>query len=498
MNILHVFADTNIFLQCKPPSEVDWSELGNWDRIDVILTRPLLDEIDELKDRGGNERRTARARSTNSLIRQLLEVSDHRQQIAAKPEVHLCLRYELKEIEPKPSELDYAKRDHQLVGTMLAFCRSQPLAQAILLTNDTGPVACARLMNLPARFVPTSWLLKAEPMDTATQALRSQLDRYKDQEPRFEIALSPEPDNGIEVSLPTYEELSKKELLVLNARLDARYPQCIDFGPSEPHEREIDGGSERTALFGPMKEVWRPVPSDEIEQYQSSYQKWREDCSKKLARLHALLNATQDWPRVVASIENIGSRPANDAIVVLQVHGNCKLRPPKVDDEGERSFEILEGKVLGLPQPPTPPRGSWAPMDAFSSYSKLERSLKDVLGRDYGQSERSLQPLVPRMPYLPTPRESNSFYFKVGGHGQLSERIEFECSQWRHAQGAEEFEVSLVCTLSAGTHAGVVQVEVHAANLTEPRMARLPFKLTLVKGSCFEEAKRCIDALNAG
>jgi hypothetical protein len=494
MKILHVFVDTNIFLQCKPLRDVDWTELGSWDGIDVVLTRPLLDEIDDLKDRGGNERRTARARSTNSLIRELLEANDHRQQIVAKPVVQLCLRYELKEVEPKPSELDYAKRDHKLVGTMLAFCANQPAAEAILLTNDTGPVACAKLMNLPAKFVPASWLLKPEPADTAMQALKSELDRYKDQEPQFEIALSPRPDEGLEVALLAYEELSEKELAVLKAKLAAKFPECNDFGLSEPQERMIERGSQDFESIGSIKEVWRPAPKEEIAQYKAAYKTWWKNCTDQLASLNVLLNARQDWPRVTATIENAGSRPAEDALVVLEVRGNGQLRPPKSEDgEGEKSFAVIGGEMLDLPQPPSPPRGTWIRMDPFSASYGLARSLKDLMGPDFTQLMRG--PDRPLMPHITKARDPNSLYFKEGGPGKITPRIAYECSQWRHAQDPEVFEVSLICMPKPGLHTGAIQIQVHAANLTQPQMARLPFKLTLTKASCLEEAKKRIDAL---
>lgn len=60
MRVLHVFADTNVFLQCKKLEELDWSVLGAYDRINVLVTHPVIREVDSLK-KAGNERRAARS-----------------------------------------------------------------------------------------------------------------------------------------------------------------------------------------------------------------------------------------------------------------------------------------------------------------------------------------------------------------------------------------------------------------------------------------------------
>ena len=47
---LYLFADTNLFLQCKVLQEIDWSQLGTFHHIEVVVCRTVQLEIDALKD----------------------------------------------------------------------------------------------------------------------------------------------------------------------------------------------------------------------------------------------------------------------------------------------------------------------------------------------------------------------------------------------------------------------------------------------------------------
>ncbi len=53
--------DTNTFLQCRFYNEIPWLDLVGVDRVRLILTMPVLDEI-EAKKQGGNTRLKKRAR----------------------------------------------------------------------------------------------------------------------------------------------------------------------------------------------------------------------------------------------------------------------------------------------------------------------------------------------------------------------------------------------------------------------------------------------------
>ena len=66
MPTLYLFADSNLFLHYKPLSEINWSRLGDFDHIEVVVCRTVQREIDALKGRreGRRSDRARRAAST--------------------------------------------------------------------------------------------------------------------------------------------------------------------------------------------------------------------------------------------------------------------------------------------------------------------------------------------------------------------------------------------------------------------------------------------------
>ena len=93
MTILTLFPDTNIFIQCKPLSEVDWLEFGDLDRVDLLVARPVQVEIDNQKGKGSG-RVSKRARAAAALFSKALADAENR--VIVKPDkptvrMQLCL-----------------------------------------------------------------------------------------------------------------------------------------------------------------------------------------------------------------------------------------------------------------------------------------------------------------------------------------------------------------------------------------------------------------------
>ena len=69
---LVLFPDTNLFIQCKPLEELDWSEWKDFAEVHLRVCRTVTREIDDQKTRG-NSRVAQRARATYQLFGQVLE-----------------------------------------------------------------------------------------------------------------------------------------------------------------------------------------------------------------------------------------------------------------------------------------------------------------------------------------------------------------------------------------------------------------------------------------
>lgn len=360
--ILYLFPDTNLFLQCKPLDQVTWSALGDWDRIEILLTRPVQTEIDALKGRG-NSRQATRARSASSLIRELLEAQDGRKTLLNSPLVQLCLRHDLRRDDSVAEILNYEERDDQLVGTALAFRKANPETEVRLITNDTGPMASAKTVALDYFTTPEEWLLppEADDLEKREAALRAEIARYKSVEPAFTITkISPKEDR-LHASLVVFSELSPTDVEMLVSRLTKKFPRCGDFGPTETQERSIDHVP-ATRLFGIEKEVFHPATHEEIDQYRSAYDRWKKECSEQLSKLSVILNSAIVWPQFSLGITNIGSRPADSALVQITGEGAPFLRPPKQKEDQDEDDELNTPR---LPSAPKPPKGRWEQVSRF-------------------------------------------------------------------------------------------------------------------------------------
>lgn len=495
--ILYLFPDTNIFLQCKPLSQVTWSALGDWDQIEILITRPVQKEIDSLKGKGNN-RQAARARATSSLIRELLDAQDGRKTLPEAPLVQLCLRHDLRREESVAEVLNYEERDDQLVGTALGFKKANPGAEVWLLTNDTGPMASAKTVALNYFKTPDEWLLppEADDIEKREAALRAEVAHHKSLEPSFTISRVSPKEDRLHASVAIYLELSALDIERLVSRLITRFPKYNDFGPTESQERTIEQFP-AWRLLGIDKEAFHPATQEEIDQYRSAYDQWQHECSEQLSKLSKTLNSALVWPQFSVELENIGSRPAENTLVQTSSQGAVLLRPPKREEDEEES---ITPKTPQLPSAPKPPKGRWEQVSRFgfvntlSNLSGLQQFLSQEnfgphLSQSFSSDGRRLSRSLERDP--------NALYFKEGQRGQSSGLVSYTCEQWRHAQPAERFTFDVLCPLKPGEHSGLIRVEVHAANLTRPEVHQIPVRVIVEASSCLEIAEQMVSAHGA-
>lgn len=495
--ILYLFPDTNLFLQCKPLSQVTWTALGDWDRIEILLTRPVQTEIDALKGRG-NSRQATRARSASSLIRELLDAQDGSKTLLNSPLVQLFLRHDLRRDDSVAEVLNYEERDDQLVGTALAFRKANPETEVRLITNDTGPMASAKAVALDYFTTPEEWLLppEADDLEKREVALRAEIARYKSLEPAFTITkISPKEDR-LHASLVVFLELSRTDVERLVSRLTKKFPRCEDFGSAETQERSVDH-IPAAGLLGIEKEVFQPATHEEIDQYRSAYDRWENECSEQLSKLSALLNSALVWPQFSLEIANIGSRPADSSLVQISSEGAPLLRPPKQKEDQEEDYEP---KTLRLPSAPKPPKGRWEQVSKFGLVNALPGL--SSLQQFFSGEKNGYLPLPPfggdgQRLSRSLAHDPDAFYFKEGQRGQISKVVSYTCEQWRHAQPAEIFTFDVLCPLKPGEHSGLIRIEVHAANLTLPAAHQFPVRLLVETSSCLAIAERMVSELGA-
>lgn len=495
---LHLIPDTNVFMQCRQLHELPWGNaFPEWDTIVIVLVAPVIREVDRQK--GGQGRLAKRARIANSLIGRLIDVQTVPLSTEGKsPSVIMISNQELRPDPALQGDLDYAQVDDAIVGIVASFRKSHVGAEVALLSHDNGPLMSARRIGVPLYRVPLDWLLPAESDEDQKRlkSLEAEINRLKRTEPICSIEPQGEP---WEFVIERFQALDEEKIQTLMARLRERFPPRNDFGSRESATR---GPTSRLgglhAFYG--REEFVPASDEEIVRYlQEQYPDWLSRCETCFRELHNELKNRQALPRIEINLLNEGSRPADSVRVVFSLRGGGLLLKLPEDDDEPQGFDVSEdmrveietGKLrIGLPRPPAAPIGYWKRTNA-----------RDVIGT-IAHAAR-LSAMARPLPYLtapsalPSPRESDAFYWKPGSRPTHPRpATELTCEQWRHRAEPESFEFEIVPPLDLKDSEGALHVEIHASNLTDPVKKAIPIVMSFRIGDTMGEAEALIELLN--
>ena len=477
VKLLHLFPDTNLFIQCLELEALDWSVLDEFDEINLRVSRPVQREIDRQKGKG-NDRVGRRARETHSIFRDII-VGEQGYKLVRESGPRVLLLVEPSYL-PSPTLkdcLNYSEADDQIIGCIHTYMEEHPNADARLLTHDSGPMASAKMLSMPFVPIPDNWLRPPE-IDEAGR-LRKKLERLKDNEPRFTI--NTHVDSGAETDSfqfewPIYENLSEDVLTELMESLKARFPLAKEFGPSEPMERS---SQDLASVFFQAKEIFTPATETEIAEYiNTSYPEWITRCEKILRQIHAILQNGTDPIIFSFSSVNEGTRPGKDVIVTITAKGNFLIRPPQVESESESDSENHDSEqLLSLPSPPTSPRGVWASNNGMGSLKNLNRILGNLnlIGEPLPTALNLLHDPILYDP-ISLRRDPNGFYYKPKHSDVPVESFSLECEQWRHGIEAEIFECEICVDGNTQEVRGALECLIHAENLSNPVKKIIPVR----------------------
>ena len=230
MSTVYLFADSNLFLHYKPLHEIDWSKLGDFDEIEVVVCPTVQREIDALKDRREG-RRSDRARKAAST---LLEIAQHgpKKCRTASPRVMLNLYGTSQPKQDLANQLDYSQNDDRIIGHLAQFKEENPSADARLMTRDSGPVLRAITLCLPYAIIPDDWRLAPEPdaRDRKIEELTRQLGELQTQEPKFHFSCDQQADERlghVEIVYESFRPLTLSERDQMLERLLVLYPRTV-------------------------------------------------------------------------------------------------------------------------------------------------------------------------------------------------------------------------------------------------------------------------------
>lgn len=305
---IHLVADTNLFFECKVLEELPWSELG-CDPVVILLTKPVLDEIDKHKKGSGRTRK--RALEIFQRVRVMLGSSAQEIEIqASSPRV--VLRRTPPSVAPDPARkdhLDYSKPDERLVGIASALSAQATGYDVKVFTDDTGPASTADGLGVPYLMINENWRRPASETteEKKIKDLEMDLATYRAQEPKIVIGRC-EPADESKVAAVVRKvatPLTEGEVEGFLDKLRLKHPLVTDFTPPPP--------SAMTDVFGTTTttEYSAPPKADITKYHDVVYPQWLEQCRAALKSLHEGRDEFEADIVLRWSMANKGSRPAS-------------------------------------------------------------------------------------------------------------------------------------------------------------------------------------------
>ena len=432
MPAIHLFADSNLFLQCKPLREIDWPQLGDFGDIEVIVCRTVQREIDTLKN-GRAGRCSDRARKAASTF---LEIAQHgpEEQRAASPRVLLRLDRTLQPKRDLAAQLDYNQNDDCIIGYLAQSRAENPSVDARLLTGDSGPILTADSLGIPYLHTPDDWSLAPEKddKDRKIQELTQQLKELQAQEPKFQFSCSRQSGarpGHVAIDYGAFRPLTAIERDQLLERLQTLYPRTV-VNRNRISAKAITDYEER------------------------DHPAWISECKSFLGVVDRIVQL-EHCPELTVSIQNNGSRPATNPLVVLGASGNFALTTPMSD---LRELGLIPAVERPKPPDQPQPQASWSTI------------LYNLTG--------SMVLTPSDLKFASRFRDQEGFEYTADVKLETERSIGFTCGLWRHALDPKEFTIRLVPATIDNPITGQITCTIHADNLTKPATFKLVVTLS--------------------
>ncbi len=476
---LFLFPDTNLFIQCRPLNQIDWSLLGDFEEINLIVSRPVQREIDNQKNRG-NDRVAQRARATYPLFRKIITGNLGYEQVNDAPPVKLIISPGSLPNQDLESVLDYNKPDDELVGCCSKYMQDNLGLDVRLLTHDAGPMMSAKSVELPFIPVPDEWLVQPEHSESERKIARleSELTRMKKAEPQFRIWCvneDLEEVSSLSFSCKIYQPLSNEEIMCFLHILKNHFPLDMGFNSRPQTYGEI---------FGELKYI--PPSKAAVSKYNNEeYPNWLSDCGSILLNLHKTLQEPES-PYFCFLARNEENRPGNDSLVVIRARGHFKIRPPQYFDDDDK-----ENATLRLSTPPQAPEGRLLPTSRSSLINEFSQISSPRITEELFRVPDYAEAL------LGNQRDPNEFDYKPDWPEVPVQSFSLECEQWRHREEPKRFEGFVFVEGDMAEVSGALEVEVHAENLSNPVKKVFPVRIEIERLSSREYAQQLIEELIA-
>lgn len=444
LSTIHLFVDTNFFIQCRKYDKIDWEidELENVTEVVVLISRPVVSEIDRQKH-DGNSRRARRARAANSLFGQVLDEKELVRQVGDMGiRIKFAPSYKLQDLKREVPELDVERNDDELVATAWLYQQESQDIDVRVLTHDIGMAISATRCGLAYIMIPDAWILLPEKddKDRKIARLEDELRAFSQQFPMIEISEFSVSGQG-PISL---SELTEDMIDQLEEYVKQIHPLEVAF----PNAKFM-----KTAFSSPLFRVIPPT-AQEISDYEERYAQWLLSFREWVHQAFSALRDRKILSPIEFMLTNAGWAPVDHLVIEITTHGNVEMAPPSYS-ENENGFELPE-----IPHPPSAPKGRVV--------SHLDSNLfgMNPAATCPPYSYSSLDPVFARLG-RDSAKDRNAFYWKEEKPDQFCQRWVLECEEFRHKLGGESFEI-LVRGDSSTMIQGAISIVVSGTNLREP------------------------------
>ena len=249
-----------------------------------------------------------------------------------------------------------------------------------------------------------------------------------------------------------------------------------------------------------IKQVFTPATPDEIAKYRDeAYPQWLERCEQVLRQHHLMLQ--DELPVLGFSFlaENVGNRPATDALITIEARGSFQIMPlPSEDDDGQPrgdADETQEPQPRKLSSPPDPPTGRWQTMMGHHDLDHVGRSLRQIVDGSRNLEILFNPPFVLSPSIEHTPHDPNAFYYKPNRPSMPQESFSLECDQWRHGNEEEPFFGEIHVSPDQDAAKGALVCRIQASNLSKSVSKNISVRITVAHVSAFESAQTMVERL---
>lgn len=327
----HCFLDTNTFLHFQMFDKVDWLQVLGAQRVCLMLTTTVMEELDHHKDDPKNPGRQKRAREILSKLDDILptDTAGILVPVGQNPNVKLQELLDEPDVDWKAFGLSSQKGDHCLLASILDFRNANPEATIYLVTGDFPLRRKALQLKIPV-VNPEGRIDPLE--DFSTEALERrrmerELQELKNRLPRLTFGFFEDSARKI-MPYITAPRSKMQNIEVLTQAFDAQ------FVPVQLIERR-----QRLTLI--LKEAIHQTSEETIREFREKYERYLEMFEAACRRDY--LQKYGYRCRLDLTLHNEGNATATSVEIVLQLPaGSVVIRP---QDEEE---------ALEMPKEPQP------------------------------------------------------------------------------------------------------------------------------------------------